>query len=151
MAVPVSDTTCYLPNGKIVSGNVPCYSSTGDGYSHCCDPVNDICLDNGLCYSSWHGALWRRTCTDKNWESSYCSKYCQQSRNALFPQTEKQADRQYQPIGISALAFSRETNSCQIQIRSVVALAGTPLPEAVSTTVRLLLSEVERFSATSAA
>jgi hypothetical protein len=73
----VGNKTCYLPNGDAVVTNTPCLTTSGDGHSHCCDPSADVCLDNGLCYSSWHGVLWRRTCTDNTWKSPYCSNYCQ--------------------------------------------------------------------------
>jgi len=68
---------CYYPDGKIGSGLVPC--NTTASVTHCCRKP-DVCLTNGLCYSSI-GSIIRRGCTDKTWNSTECpSEICTTGR-----------------------------------------------------------------------
>lgn len=63
--------TCYYPDGKTISKDVPCDSSASG--SSCCGS-DSFCLAGGLCYSG--GLVTRGSCTDKNWGSPACAGYC---------------------------------------------------------------------------
>ncbi|KAF2807354.1 uncharacterized protein BDZ99DRAFT_465258 [Mytilinidion resinicola] len=75
-------TSCYVPNGDPRTNHRPCYTDTADGHSHCCDPINEVCLDNGLCFSQGPtnpGYLYRDSCTDKGWTASSCPGPCRKT------------------------------------------------------------------------
>lgn len=53
--------------------HVPCKNTSGQ--SACCK-TDHYCFDNGLCLDNSQMTTYRGTCTDRNWESSACAKYC---------------------------------------------------------------------------
>lgn len=68
-------TDCFLPNGQIAYGDVPCSS---DAVSTCC---NGACLANGLCFNPSINLLSRSSCTDSTWTSSSCTTYCKTGKS----------------------------------------------------------------------
>jgi hypothetical protein len=64
---------CFYPDGTAAPGLVPC--NEGAEVSHCCRDA-DMCLTNGLCFSSGLGSTLRRGCTDKNWNKTACPDIC---------------------------------------------------------------------------
>ncbi|TLS26657.1 hypothetical protein PpBr36_04034 [Pyricularia pennisetigena] len=64
---------CYYPSGKLHEKGVPCHSS---GVSTCCE-ASQTCLSNGLCYNTGSNTLNRYSCTDKDWTSELCPKFCE--------------------------------------------------------------------------
>ncbi|CAH0057763.1 unnamed protein product [Clonostachys solani] len=67
-------STCYFPNGNVAADNFPCDPDAEE--SACCGGgLGSVCRSNRLCQNS-NGNLVRGTCTDKNWESPECLKYC---------------------------------------------------------------------------
>ncbi|CAO2651419.1 Nn.00g039890.m01.CDS01 [Neocucurbitaria sp. VM-36] len=68
-----SELACYYPDGKNATGLSPC--KTDADVSHCCRD-SDVCLTNGLCFSSGLGSVVRRGCTDKTWKSPDCPNVC---------------------------------------------------------------------------
>ncbi|KAL1392089.1 hypothetical protein HDK64DRAFT_263209 [Phyllosticta capitalensis] len=70
---------CYYPNGKVSTddrgflNDGPC--THNDGFSMCC-PLNWICLSNWMCQNPDTKELGRYTCTDENWQSDACPKFC---------------------------------------------------------------------------
>ncbi|TLD15276.1 hypothetical protein PspLS_10735 [Pyricularia sp. CBS 133598] len=68
-----ADTQCYYPSGKLHEKGVPCHSG---GVSACCE-ASQTCLSNGLCYDVGSNTLKRYSCTDKDWKSDLCPKFCE--------------------------------------------------------------------------
>lgn len=64
---------CYYPDGKIASGLIPCNATSS--VTHCCRK-SDVCLSNGLCFSSGLGSIVRRGCTNSAWNSTECPNFC---------------------------------------------------------------------------
>ncbi|KAF2685342.1 hypothetical protein K458DRAFT_417403 [Lentithecium fluviatile CBS 122367] len=64
---------CYYPDGKIAPGLVPC-NATAE-VTHCCRDA-DVCLSNGLCFSTGLGTIVRRGCTDSKWNNTVCPTFC---------------------------------------------------------------------------
>lgn len=72
--------TCYFPNGAAADRDIPCRAPTSNQASACC-AYSDICLDNSLCLAqSGIGIITRGSCTDQNWQSSACARYCQDGK-----------------------------------------------------------------------
>src|SRR5271155_2089374 len=83
--IPLNSDTCYYPAGAVAADSIPCYNATGDGSSHCCNPITDVCLDNGLCYAQGgYGDIARKSCTDKSWVAASCPSYCRSSMRFTF-------------------------------------------------------------------
>lgn len=82
---------CYYLNGTATDDTFkPCFPDKPN--SGCCvlakpnDAPNDICLDNGLCYSQDTGAsgfIFQDACTDKTWGSAECPRYCNSLKGTL--------------------------------------------------------------------
>jgi hypothetical protein len=64
---------CFYPDGKNATGLFPCYPDAD--VSHCCRK-SDVCLSNGLCFSSGLGTIVRRGCTEPSWKSDSCPAVC---------------------------------------------------------------------------
>jgi len=64
---------CYYPNGQLADGLSPC--NTTAPVSHCCRN-GDVCVTNGLCFSTGLMAVVRRGCTDKTFNSTLCPQQC---------------------------------------------------------------------------
>lgn len=64
---------CFYPDGKNATGLFPCKPDAET--SHCCREA-DLCLTNGMCFSSGLNSIVRRGCTDKTWKSPDCPNYC---------------------------------------------------------------------------
>lgn len=77
-------SACYFPDGtKADASYQPCNPSASE--SACCalnktnGALNDICLDNGLCYSQDSvnsGLIFQNACTKQSWGTAACPKYC---------------------------------------------------------------------------
>ena len=75
---------CYYLNGTATDETYrPCFPDKPN--SACCvtnkpnDAPNDICLDNGLCYSQdtgYSGLIFQDACTDQDWRSTECPRFC---------------------------------------------------------------------------
>ncbi|KAF3064354.1 hypothetical protein GL218_01035 [Daldinia childiae] len=65
---------CYYPNQQEAEDNSPC-NPDADSSACCGGGIGNICLSNGLCQGS-NGAVIRGSCSDKNWDSKNCAKYC---------------------------------------------------------------------------
>ena len=92
--VNLCTASCYWQDGTNVNAhwNVsegyyyqPCHNDTASNataVSMCCatgpgrvaDGNADICVDQGLCYSSALGIHWRESCTDQTWQDPACIK-----------------------------------------------------------------------------
>ncbi|TLD03181.1 uncharacterized protein PgNI_12428 [Pyricularia grisea] len=68
-----ANAQCYYPSGKLHEKGVAYYSS---GVSTCCE-ASQTCLSNGLCYDIGSNTLNRYSCTDKDWKSDLCPKFCE--------------------------------------------------------------------------
>ncbi|KAK7563285.1 hypothetical protein IWX92DRAFT_383442 [Phyllosticta citricarpa] len=69
---------CYYPNGELsldANGKLNDGPCSHDGASMCC-PLNWACLANYMCRNLETRQLGRFTCTDKNWASDACPKFC---------------------------------------------------------------------------
>lgn len=65
---------CYYPNGQIATGDSPC--NPDDEASSCCGGTEGAqCLSNNVC-SNPGGNPVRGTCTDQNWNSVECPRFC---------------------------------------------------------------------------
>ena len=64
---------CFSADGQLAKGAKPCNPTAA--HSHCCRDA-DVCLTNGLCFSSGLGAVVRRSCTDRSWNSTACPRVC---------------------------------------------------------------------------
>ncbi|KAL6705423.1 hypothetical protein ACN47E_006688 [Coniothyrium glycines] len=69
----VSLQTCYYPDGKNATALIPCNADAD--VSHCCRDT-DLCLTNGMCFSSGLAYIVRRGCTDRTWKSPDCPNAC---------------------------------------------------------------------------
>lgn len=67
--------TCYYPDGSSDTALRPCNASAA--VSACCRTPTDVCLTNGLCFSTGLNVVIRRGCTDSTWNSTLCPKYCE--------------------------------------------------------------------------
>ena len=68
--------TCYFPNGNVSPQDVACEASASDSF--CCYH-DQACLSNGVCMTGVVDGIQqyaRGTCTDPNWESGACPKFC---------------------------------------------------------------------------
>lgn len=84
---------CYFTNGtETDSSYKPCFPDEPN--SACCvlnkpnDAPNDVCLDNGLCYSQdtvYSGVIFMDACTDQKWGSTDCPRYCQTLNSKSLP------------------------------------------------------------------
>jgi hypothetical protein len=79
--------SCYFPDGGQASLDVPCDASATESF--CCFSAQ-ACLSNKLCYDPTTLQYARGTCTDPNWESAACPKFCldgtqQRVDRDLFP------------------------------------------------------------------
>jgi hypothetical protein len=79
--------SCYFPDGGLASLDVPCDASATESF--CCFSAQ-ACLSNKLCYDPATLKYARGTCTDPNWESAACPKFCldgtqQRVDRDLFP------------------------------------------------------------------
>jgi len=75
-AILATAQDCYYPDGQIPTDYVytPC---NGSSAVSCCVPsTGDICLSNGLCF--WPGGPYpyRGACTDRDWTSDTCPRFC---------------------------------------------------------------------------
>lgn len=72
--------SCHFPDGSVASSDVPCNPSAL--VSACCFS-DQACLSNGLCVSDPLNdtlkAYHRGTCTDQNFESSACPRFCKRT------------------------------------------------------------------------
>lgn len=64
---------CYFPDGGLSSLDVPCDDTASESF--CCFG-GQACLSNKLCYDPTTLRFARGTCTDPNWESAACPKFC---------------------------------------------------------------------------
>ena len=67
-----SAQSCYWPNGNLATDNIPC-NPTPD-VSFCCG-AGDACSTNQVCIDEY-GTYMRGSCTDINWASDKCPKFC---------------------------------------------------------------------------
>jgi hypothetical protein len=72
---------CYYPDGKVASGLTPCNSTAK--VSHCCRDA-DVCLSNGLCFSTGLGTIIRRGCTDSSFNDTVCPAFCIKDAGGMF-------------------------------------------------------------------
>ncbi|KAH6613602.1 hypothetical protein B0J18DRAFT_60615 [Chaetomium sp. MPI-SDFR-AT-0129] len=65
---------CYYPNGNIATDDSPC--NPDDDASSCCGGTSGAqCLSNNVCLNPG-GNVVRGTCTDQNWNSVECPRFC---------------------------------------------------------------------------
>ncbi|OAG02294.1 uncharacterized protein CC84DRAFT_1208348 [Paraphaeosphaeria sporulosa] len=85
--LPVVSSTCYMPNGN-TTNDAACNGGADTG-SACCGP-GYACLSNTLCALTEHVSsdivktspfYVRGGCTDKNWASKDCPKFCRNATN----------------------------------------------------------------------
>ncbi|KAH7355490.1 hypothetical protein BKA66DRAFT_446566 [Pyrenochaeta sp. MPI-SDFR-AT-0127] len=72
-SLAASELSCYYPDGKNATGLTPCKPNAD--VSHCCREA-DVCQTNGMCFSPGLGAIVRRGCTDRTWNSPDCPNAC---------------------------------------------------------------------------
>ncbi|GKT41662.1 uncharacterized protein ColSpa_01843 [Colletotrichum spaethianum] len=75
LAALASGQTCYWPNGVKATSTVACPVAGGTTAASCCF-ANHYCMSNGLCFSKTELSFYRGACTDENWTTSGCPKYC---------------------------------------------------------------------------
>jgi len=73
---------CFSADGQLAKGAKPCNPTAA--HSHCCRDA-DVCLTNGLCFSSGLGAVVRRSCTDRSWNSTACPRVCTAGKLGRYP------------------------------------------------------------------
>jgi hypothetical protein len=73
---------CYYPDSTLASSDGDC--NPGKENSVCCGK-GYVCLGNGICMidsktpgvnANLAGTIWRGSCTDQEWKSPDCPKYC---------------------------------------------------------------------------
>lgn len=79
----LSEDLCFFPNGKTAVGDIPCNPTAAD--SVCCGK-GWTCLSSKVCEFNQDspdsdvdnsiGEQWRGSCTDKDWQSGLCPKFC---------------------------------------------------------------------------
>ncbi|CAO1597770.1 hypothetical protein XANCAGTX0491_001567 [Xanthoria calcicola] len=85
----LSEDLCFFPNGKTAVGDIPCNPTAAD--SVCCGK-GWTCLSSKVCEFNQDspdsdvdnsiGEQWRGSCTDKDWQSGLCPKFCyEQNKN----------------------------------------------------------------------
>jgi hypothetical protein len=77
---------CYYPDGKVAPGLIPCNSTAK--VSHCCRDA-DVCLSNGLCFSTGLSSIVRRGCTDSTWNETTCPSFCTGGPEGRYNATPK--------------------------------------------------------------
>jgi hypothetical protein len=70
--------TCYYPDGKSISTDVPC---NPDAPQSACCGSDEFCLADGLCYGG--GLVTRGSCTDQSWGGA-CAQYCTAGTDKLI-------------------------------------------------------------------
>lgn len=92
MTLAKADSQCYYLNGTATDHTFkPCFPDRPN--SACCvtekpnDAPNDICMQNGLCYSQdtgYSGFFFQNACTDKDWGSAECPRFCGNNKSMLL-------------------------------------------------------------------
>ncbi|GJC84189.1 hypothetical protein ColLi_07027 [Colletotrichum liriopes] len=75
LATLASGQKCYWPNGGEATSVVACPVAGGTEAASCCFQ-NHYCMSNGLCFSKTELSFYRGACTDQDWTTSGCPKYC---------------------------------------------------------------------------
>ncbi|OBR10349.1 hypothetical protein CH63R_06041 [Colletotrichum higginsianum IMI 349063] len=70
-----SGQKCYWPDGGEATSVVACPVAGGTEAASCCFR-NHYCMSNGLCFSKSELSFYRGACTDQDWTTSGCPKYC---------------------------------------------------------------------------
>ncbi|WQF87522.1 hypothetical protein CDEST_12536 [Colletotrichum destructivum] len=70
-----SGQKCYWPDGGEATSVVACPVAGGTEAASCCFR-NHYCMSNGLCFSKTELSFYRGACTDQDWTTSGCPKYC---------------------------------------------------------------------------
>ncbi|KAJ0159676.1 hypothetical protein CTA2_9288 [Colletotrichum tanaceti] len=70
-----SGQKCYWPDGREATSVVACPVAGGTEAASCCFR-NHYCMSNGLCFSKTELSFYRGACTDQDWTTSGCPKYC---------------------------------------------------------------------------
>ncbi|KAF2492552.1 hypothetical protein BU16DRAFT_583719 [Lophium mytilinum] len=150
-------TSCYVPNGDPRTNHRPCYTDTADGHSHCCDPINEVCLDNGLCFAQGQtnpGYLYRDSCTDKSWGASSCPGPCRKTyTNSACPIVgilNPSQDSQFCCLSFNATANECYGEDATFNVGKVIANWGPLEQVASASTASGTQSTASPTSATSA-
>jgi len=80
---------CFLPDGTVAYGDVPCGSSSP---AQCCSSIGGICLSNGLCFNPSVNLISRSSCTDQTWAASVCTTICKTSELVVLGDCNKFTD-----------------------------------------------------------
>ena len=72
-AVPAQDS-CFWPSGDLASGYTPCADNAAEQSVRSCCGKGEVCLSNGLCFSTAIGVVYRGACTERAWQSDACPK-----------------------------------------------------------------------------
>ena len=79
----LSQAQCFFPSGEEADDDIPCNPTAAD--SVCCGP-GWTCLSSKICefnqdssnsdVNNAIGEQWRGSCTDRQWDSGLCPKFC---------------------------------------------------------------------------
>ena len=77
--------TCYQADGTVHKSDKPCKNNP----NACCSSAgaaDDLCYDNGFCFSVYYGKIYRGSCTDSSFGAAGCATKCvdRKSRSGLF-------------------------------------------------------------------